>query len=334
LWRAASSDPSTDPAPAPVANDLELLGAVFDAAPEAAEERTHELLIAGERDLYLARVAEHDLLAQPKSGAEPRTLAMLEQPAYDMTLAAGALWLTTRAASSPPGARDGRAPTDSGVVERVSLSGGKPTVIAAGLSAPRAIAADGEWVFVVDTDASEAGLLPKSSIVRIPARGGPATVMARSEGEIDAIAMDGPLLYWSDRLDGSILSLPKTGGTPQVVASERGLPEKLRAFGGALYWIERRSESLWTMPAAGGKPRQITQDLAGFANVVVDGRGVWWTNEAAIDGAFRVLVAPGPAGQELEVSGPVSSVDALATDGQELFWDQEGVVSRVEAVDD
>jgi hypothetical protein len=231
------------------------------------------------------------------------------------------------------------------VVERLSLSGGKPTVIAAGLSAPRSIAADGEWVFVVDTDASEAGHLPKSSIIRIPARGGPVSVMARSEGEIDAIALDGALIYWSDRLDGSILSLPKTGGTPQVLASERGLPEKLRAFGGALYWIERRSESLWTMPAAGGKPRQITQDLAGFANVVVDGRGVWWTNEAAIDGAFRVLVAPGPAGegprqiagpvgQELEVSGPVSSVDALATDGQELFWDQEGVVSRVEAVDD
>jgi hypothetical protein len=314
-----------------VVDELELVAALFDAAPEP--EGARDVLVAGAIDLYFARAAEHDIVAHPKSGAEERTLATLEQPAYDMTVAAGALWLTTRATSSPR-AKDGGAAAESGVVERVALSGGKPTVIATGLSAPRAIASDGEWVFVVDTDASEAGLLPKSSILRIPAGGGPATVMARSDGEIDAIAMAGPLIYWSDRLDGSILSVAKTGGSPKVLAAERGLPEKLRAYGGALYWIERRSESLWTMPDSGGTPRQLTQDLAGFAHMVVDGRGVWWTNEAAVDGAFRVLVAPGPTGQELEASGAVTSVDALATDGLELYWDREGVVSRIDAPDD
>jgi hypothetical protein len=331
LWLAASSEPAPNPVPPQVKDDLELVEALFDAGPEP--EAPHDVLVAGERDLYLARAAEHDVIAQPKGGGDTRTLATLEQPAYDMTLAGGALWLTTRATSSPR-SPDGKAPTDSGVVARLPLSGGKPAVLTTGLSSPRTIACDGEWVFVVDTDDSEAGLLQKSTIVRIPAKGGPPTVVARSDGEIDAIALDGPSIYWTDRLDGSILSAAKTGGSPKVLASERGLPEKLRAYGGALYWIERRSESLWTMPLSGGTPRQMTQDLAGFAHVVVDGRGVWWTNEAAIDGAFRVLVAPGPTGQELEGSDIVSAVDALATDGHELYWYREGVVSRVTAPGD
>jgi hypothetical protein len=320
--------------PAPVPDDLQLIAALFDGGPET--EAPHDVLVAGERDVYLARAAEHDVIAQPKSEGGARTLAKLEQPAYDMTVAAGALWLTTRVTSSPRAADAGRAAAaaDSGAVARLPLSGGKPAVLATGLSSPRTIACDGESVFVVDADDSEAGLLPKSSILRIPVAGGAHTVMARSDGEIDAIAMDGPLIYWTDRLDGSILSVAKTGGSPRVLASERGLPEKLRAYGGALYWIERRSESLWTMPVSGGTPRQITQDLAGFAHVVVDGRGVWWTNEAAIDGAFRVLVAPGPTGQEREASEVVREIDALATDGHDLYWYREGAISRVDVPDD
>ncbi len=170
--------------------------------------------------------------------------------------------------------------------------------------------------------------MPKSTLLRFPAKGGASTLLARSDGEIDTLALDDTSLYWADRLEGTIRSVPKAGGAARVLASERGSPEKLTLRDGALYWVERRSESIWTMPVAGARPSQLTQDFAGFANLVVDREGVWWSNEGAVDGAFRVLGAVKP-GEELAASPPVAAIDALASDGQDLFWDRGGEVSRI-----
>ena len=100
------------------------------------------------------------------------------------------------------------------------------------------------------------------------------------------------------------------------------------AQGDALVWVEKSSESLWTMPKGGGPPRRLAQDFAGFANVIADARGVFWTNEAAVDGEFRVL-GVGPTGEETTLSAPVDGVDALATDGERLYWERNGAVSVV-----
>ena len=326
VWLAssASAPPVAPPAPLPVEDDLELVAALFDAAPTSDAER--DLLVAGGDDLFFARAADRVVLAVPKSGGPPRTLATLEGPVADMALAGGALWLSTQArGAAGVGGAQGR----SGLVERLSLPGGSLSVVTTELSLPTALASDGEWVFVVDVNTSEAGLLPKSSVVRLPSGGGPPTVLGRSEGEIDAIALDGAFAYWTDRLDGKILSVPKTGGEPHALASERGLPEMLRAYDGALYWVERRSDSLWTMPATGGTPRKIAQDFAGFRHLVIDRRGAWWVNEAAVQGVFRVLEAPSGKGEELAASESVTSVDALTADGRDLYWAREGTVSRV-----
>ena len=136
--------------------------------------------------------------------------------------------------------------------------------------------------------------------------------------------------YWADRLEGSIVSVPKTGGTPRILASDCGLPGPLVLQGDMLVWVEKRSESLWTMPAAGGVPRRLVQDFAGFASVVVGARGVYWTNEAAVDGAFRVLTV-GKDDEAEAVSGPSDAIDALGSDGLWLYWDRDGVVARVPA---
>lgn len=85
------------------------------------------------------------------------------------------------------------------------------------------------------------------------------------------------------------------------------------------------------MPKAGGAPRRLAQDFAGFANLVVDGRGVFWTNEAAVDGAFRVLTL-GQTGEEEAVSRAVEGVDALGSDGERIYWARDGVVEEVRRV--
>jgi hypothetical protein len=313
-WRmcvASSAAPRRDPQPRNA--EMLLPDDVFDGGPR--EETPHDLLVADERDLYLARGADHTVLAFPKAGGPGKVLATLEQPALGMTFHAGSLWITS-----------------GGMVERIPASGGTPVVIARALSRPGAIATDGEAVYVVDAEEGDAGLMRKSTLLRFPAKGGASTLLARSDGEVDTLALDDTSLYWADRLDGAIRSVPKAGGAARTLASERGSPEKLTLRNGALYWVERRSESIWTMPVAGTTPLQFTQDFAGFANLVVDGRGVWWSNEAAVDGAFRVLVALKP-GEELAASPPVAAIDALASDGQDLFWARDGDVSRVGRAD-
>jgi hypothetical protein len=316
----------------PPDDDLEMLAALFEAG--APHEPSHDWLVAGAGELYLARSSDNTIVAVPKSGGSARTIARLPGPIWGMALADGALWLTTTVDGTSPalperGRNLGSDAHASGAVERIPVGGGAPRVVAEGLSRPRAIASDGRWVFVVDVDASEPGLLRKSAIVRLPAAGGAPIVVGRCEGEVTGIVLDDANAYWADRFDGTIVAAPKAGGDPRSLAVQRGLPEQLVATAGDLYWVEKRSETVWSMPKTGGAPRTIAQDFAGFANLVVDSRAVWWTSEAAVAGRFRVLTAPAIGGDATPASEAVDAIDALASDGTHLYWARGGEVSRV-----
>lgn len=144
-----------------------------------------------------------------------------------MAFADGALWVTTKHA-----------------VERVAVASGEAKVVTGELARPRAVACDGKWVFVVDVDPELEGMTRASAVVRIPAAGGEPSVLGKSDGEIDGVALDDASVYWADRLDGSIVRVPKTGGAPHTLATDRGLPGSLVVQGDALTWVEKRSESL------------------------------------------------------------------------------------------
>jgi hypothetical protein len=296
------------PATSPT-DDLELVAGLLDGA---TTEPPHDLLVAGRDERYLARAGDRTLVAFGADGGAPRTLATLDAPAQGMALASDALWVTAGHA-----------------VEKVPLTGGTPVVLASGFARPRAVAADGRSVFVVDVEAGGGGLTHASSILRVPAAGGDRAPLGRSEGEVTNVALDDDTVYWADRLEGSIVAVPKRGGSPRLLASDRGLPGAIAVDADTLFWIEKRSESLWAIPKAGGPPRQLTQDFAGFANVIVTATGVAWTNEAAVDGSFRVLAVAKTGGDVTAVSQPVDSIDALATDGAHLFWARAGAVSGV-----
>lgn len=299
-------------APLPVSSphdDLDLVMALLDGA---AAEPPRDVLLVGADDLYVARANDGFVVAIGKKSGSAHSLASIHEPAHGMALAGGALWVTTTHA-----------------VEKIPVAAGEPQRAAGGLARPRAIASDGTWLFVVDVDPSSRGMTHGSAVLRIPATGGEPTVLGKSEGEIVNVAVDDANVYWADRLDGSLVSVPKTGGVPHVLATDRGLPGFVAVEGDALTWVEKRSESLWTMPKAGGPPRRLAEDFAGFANVVVDARGVFWTNEAAVEGLFHVLTV-GKTGRVETVSAAVDGVDALASDGERLWWDRNGVISVVE----
>jgi hypothetical protein len=307
-WLFAEDKRAPLPASAPH-DDLDLVTALLDGA---AAEPPRDVLLAGVDEVYLVRASEGTVVAVAKKGGAARTLASLREPAHGMALAGGALWVTTAHA-----------------VEKIPVTAGEAQRAGGGLARARAVACDGTWVFVVDGNATRQGMTRGSAVVRIPAAGGEPTVVGKSEGEIANVAVDDASVYWADRLDGSLVSVPKTGGAPRVLATDRGLPGFVAVQGDALIWVEQRSESLWTMPKVGGPPRRLAQDFAGFANVVVDARGVFWTNEAAVEGLFHVLTV-GKTGDVETVSAAVDGVDALASDGERLWWDRGGTVTVVE----
>jgi hypothetical protein len=310
------------PLPAtPPDDDLPLLVALHDASEPLEHARDRLVLAPGIRprsgeELVLARARDSMVLAFPADGGAPRRIARLDGPAWDIAIAGEALFLST----------------SRGAVLRVALAGGAPRVVTQALAHPRVLASDGHWVFVVDVDASEAGLLRRSAIVRLSADGGPPSVLARSDGVIDRLALDDANLYWADALEGAIRAVPKAGGDVRTLAAERGLPEQLVLSGGALTWVERRRETLFTMPASGGVPHAIAQDFGGFASLVVDRRGAWWTSEAAADGRYHVVTVPPGGGDSRPAGDSAEPIEALASDGAHLYWARGGEVSRVDAV--
>jgi hypothetical protein len=303
--------PETPPAPrvAPV-DDLQMLAALTDGATTAPPA---DVLVAGAGEAYLARASDRTVVALPGDGGAQRTLAHLDAPAWAMALAGRTLWLTAREQ-----------------IVKIPLDHSEASVLACGIGRPRTIAADARFVYVVDVAPSLNGLTRASTIVRVDATTGDTRVLGRSGGEVTNVAIDDANVYWADRLDGSILVVPKDGGEAHALVTDRGLPGSIAVAGDAVVWIEKRSETIWTMPKAGGAPRRLVQDFAGFANVVVDARGVYWSNEAAVDGAFRVLTVSFDGGDEAVARTPaVASIEAVTTDGTRLLWEHGGQVESV-----
>jgi hypothetical protein len=300
-------------------DDLPLVPA-FDAGERLAP--AHDILVAAADELYLARIGDRTIVSLTKPAGTWHVLARLDGPAWGMALAHDTLWLTTVPTASS-GAR-------RGAVLKLDRHGGAPLVVADGLAAPRAVASDGRWVFVIDVDASTPGLLPESSILRISTEGGEPTVIAQCKGEVADIALDETHVYWADRLDGSIVAAPKLGGDLRVLAKDRGLPREIVVDDGALYWVEERSESLWTMPKAGGPPRRISQDFAGFVSLTASARDLWWVNKTAAEGLFHVLRVPKTGGDPILATPGVDAIGAIASDGTRIYWEHDGGVSTVD----
>jgi hypothetical protein len=203
-----------------------------------------------------------------------------------------------------------------------------------------AMACDRDAIFVVSADDAGGGLLPKSNVERLPMGDRPSraenVTLGHSDGAVTSLALDETHVYWADSIDEKILAAAKRGGSgaPTVLAEDRGLPRSIVAFGDALFWVEQRGESVWTMPKNGGPPRLVVQDFAGFSHLGVGPGGVFWVNEAAVSGGFRVLRAPLGGGDATPVSPDspaVDGIDALMVVGANVLWARDGHLVRVSA---
>lgn len=283
------------------------------------------MLASGRVALYLAPAGEHAIVEIPKAGGGRRALAHVDGTVRAMAWADDALWVAT---SGDPGREHAGAVV---LVPTQVDGGGAPRVVASGLGEPRSVASDGRWGFVVvvNVEGATAGLVHATRVERVSAQGGATQVVGRSEGDVTNLALDDDRVYWADPLEGTLVATPKAGGATSVLAEERGIPGAVAVLGESLFWTEKRSETMWAMPKRGGAPRQVAQDFAGFAHLVAGAGALWWVNETAFEGGYRVLRSTPDGADATPVTETVDGIDDLATDGLRVFWAHGGRVGPV-----
>lgn len=304
-------------------DDLEWL-----AAPKAGREAAQDIYAADPSGIYLASAHDHRISRSPVEATDASIAARAEvlrlesrEDVAAMATGSGTLCIAS-GADGPRGRMTVRAGPEPGGPFKIVRPDG-PSVLA--------IACDRDAIFVVSADDGSSGLLQKSSVERLPVAGGPSTVVGHSDGAVTSLALDETRLYWADSIDEKIIAVPKGGGTSIALAEGRGLPRSIAAYGDALFWVEQRGESVWTMPKSGGAPHLVVQDFAGFSHLTAGPGGVYWVNEGAVSGGFRVLRAPLTGGDATPLSPPVDSIDAVLVVGTNVFWARDGRIASAVA---
>ncbi len=161
---------------------------------------------------------------------KPITIAELQKfiGAIAVTPSAGVYWTNSTAA---------------GTVMQAPLSGvpngGSPARIAeAANSFPVPIAVGPSGVYWASDAAT--GKLYRTSHTGTT-KGEPEEVIASSQGEIVAIALDEDFVYWTDRTNGAVLQAPLAGGFTAPVATAQNQPAAIAVTSDAVYWTTAES---------------------------------------------------------------------------------------------
>jgi hypothetical protein len=197
------------------------------------------------------------------------------------------------------------------------------------------------------------------NIVRVPADGSGATILAATSGPVTALVADeqnayfadseatksvpltggpvrtvvpavtsslgvvGPTLYMTD-VAGDVLSVPTGGGKVTVVAKDQTYPYFPMACGPDLCWLNGGDTPTMMQLAPGGAPR-ILSNASGTAGAVFDGRNFFLT-EQGLDQMFLSRVPATGEPPIVAENGPFLTSVALGP--KCLYWsDSQGIFS-------
>lgn len=168
----------------------------------------------------------------------------------------------------------------SGTMHSVRTDGSGLTTIAAGLSAPGEVTADGTWAWF--TDASRAG----GSLSKVAPTGGPVTRLVSSLCEPQGVAVDATHVYLAERCygragQGTILRARLDGSAVTTLARGLSGPSLLRLSGGFAYWLETTGQAVRKVGVSGGPVVTLANTPEAPLDLAVDATHVYWTEPNA-----------------------------------------------------
>ena len=211
------------------------------------------------------------------------------------------------------GSADGR-------VSVVATSGGTPTDLATGLTAPAAIAVSaGTVYFTLDPTSGTGGL---SSV---PTTGGSVTSIQSGVTGAAGVAVDATNVYWTNENSGALVYfVPLTGGTPKQILSFGGAlsPTGLVIATTDVFVPTDGAQAAVLAGTTSGSTNLTpldTQSSITFADVAVSSTTVYATvDDVAPSGA--VVAFPRAGGPVKTLVGNLNHPQRLALDGTNLYF--------------
>ncbi len=214
------------------------------------------------------------VLKLPKDGGAPITLASArKQPSEIVVREADVFFLDVGSWSPVKGMPYAHKSNPNGAVCRVSRDGGAVLTIAAGLTAPHALAADGTHVYW-STDGKE-----DAAIFSAPRAGGAAKSLVTLKPRASALAVDASGLLYAKAAEGGteLLRLPPAGGEPSKLGSIAGTLGALLQEEGSTY-IGTTTGEVISISKGAAAPTTLASGQSEVRAVAVTATHVFWAS--------------------------------------------------------
>jgi hypothetical protein len=200
-------------------------------------------------------------------------------------------------------------------------------VTLATLPAPVPIAVSKTQVYVASLD--------EGYVASLPLTGGTAVTLAPDEGSPRHIAADSNFVYWCDESSGTVRRSTPDGSTIVTLASGQLTPWALTVDATDVYWTNGFfSSDAGTGPTVlscalggcGGVPTVVYSDTVSSRGIGLVGASVLWAEPYS----DKIVTCPKtgcPASGPTAVAAGQSGATSIATDGVNLFWQDDGIGS-------
>ena len=315
-------------------------------------------LVADDTALYW--LDEAAISHMPPTGGTPALLATAVNSPLDMIISQGDIvWTETT----------GAAYGGIGAVKSVPRTGGSVTVLAqGGEDSPHRLAANGAWVYwtegapgvfgvsgriarvgagggIVETVVS--GITSDSPpiavsdthvfvgdnfrIKKIPLAGGVPETVALGSFYITDLVTDGTYVYWVEDDFSNVFKAPVGGGAVTLLGAvpagtAAGPAGPIRLQGGVVYWMTN-FDAIISVPAAGGTSQVVASGLPFLNDFVVEGANIYFSENDT--GKIRKMSLAGGQFSDLALESAIWSPTILTTDGQNLYWVNQGRVGKI-----
>jgi hypothetical protein len=196
----------------------------------------------------------------------------------------------------------------NGSVLKVSLAGGVPQVLAAGLAMPIGLALDGTNVYWTDS--------LDGTVMKVSLDGGPSVVLATGQGAAAYVAVDSSSVYWTSVDGGTVMKVSIDGGDPSVLAAGQSQPWCIALDGaGSVYWTNYwDTGAVMKAPIDGGTAMTLSSASWPYGIAVSNGF-VFWTNQDGGEVMRARLDGTDPTGLAAGVAPSTIAVDATS-----VYW--------------